>query len=112
VAKPPESEQVTAAKRLLMSYDYVVLKRVSYQRGQQRIHVAEAVCEYAEQANLGTQRWARGLCDQINFLRDRVSYLYGAAIEAGATPERLSGPNTAVLTELDAIDTQDQEGPE
>lgn len=79
------------AKATLEAAGYVVLKRESYRRAQERQRVAQALLESEKRNTEGVRDWAfRALDEQIR-LSDRLTFVYGVARAHGATVDELSG---------------------
>ena len=79
------------AKAVMEQSGYVVLKRESYRRAQERQRVAEALLGSEKRHNEDTRAWAfRALDEQVR-LSDRLTFVYGVARAYGATVEELSG---------------------
>lgn len=85
--------QIEEAKSLLKAEGYVVLKEKSYRQAQERQRVAEALRAAEERATEHAREWARDCLAEERRLADRLTFLYGKAIEHGATMEELAGPN-------------------
>lgn len=106
---PTEVRTIDAAKNLLDSYGFVVLRENSYRQAQERQRVAHARAAWETEMRESVDRWAREeLCPEIRALRERVTFLYGAALAAGCTDSDLRGHDGAVVEELDAIDAADE----
>ncbi|QQM15293.1 hypothetical protein SEA_POUND_135 [Mycobacterium phage Pound] len=82
---------IEEAKDLLKLNGYVVLKEKSYRQAQERQRAAEAYMRCEEEAAEHARAWARDCFAEQRRLADRCTFLYGAAIAAGATPEELRG---------------------
>jgi hypothetical protein len=78
------------AKQLLKDAGYVVLKEKSYRQAQERQRVAECYRDAEIRAADSARAWARDCLAEERRLRDRCSFLYGAARAAGCTAEELS----------------------
>lgn len=88
----PTDREISIAKQILTASGHVVLKAKSYQHAQERQRVAQALAEWETRERRSIQRWAYDeLCPEIRSLRERVTFLYGAARAAGCTVEDLSG---------------------
>ncbi|AGS82437.1 hypothetical protein SEA_YEET_137 [Mycobacterium phage Yeet] len=79
------------ARELLEDNGYVVLRAKSYRQAQERQRVAEVYRRCEEEAAEHARAWARDCLAEQRRLADRCTFLYGAAIAAGATPEELRG---------------------
>ena len=93
---------VEQAKALLESNGFVVLRAKSYRQAQERQRVAEALREYAEQEAEQTRRWALDCLGEERRLRDRCTFLYGAATRRGATADELAGDYGRSVTTKEA----------
>lgn len=82
---------IEEAKKLLVDNGYVVLKQKSYRQAQERQRVAEALRECAEEGAAHARAWAKDCLVEERRLRDRCTFLYGAALARGATPTELRG---------------------
>lgn len=71
---------------------YVCVKAKSYRQAQERQRVAEALRAAEEEAAEHARAWARGCLTEERQLRDRCTFLYGAARAHGATVDELRGP--------------------
>lgn len=110
MAELTDQEQlgIDIARRLLGSHGYVVLRAKSYRQAQERQRVAEALRRSEEQAAEHARAWARECLTEQRRLAERCTFLYGAAIAAGATRRDLSGDG-GVIDELDRIDQNDEQ---
>jgi hypothetical protein len=70
---------------------YVVLRAKSYRLAEERRRIAECRTEWAERDAEHAREWAREAWREHRRLADRCTFLYGAAIEHGATQEGLGG---------------------
>lgn len=77
------------AKQFLKQRGYVVLKEKSYRQAQERQRVAECYKESEIRAAESARSWARNCLDEERRLRDRCTFLYGAARAAGCTVKEL-----------------------
>ncbi|MBU8819569.1 hypothetical protein KL864_27155 [Mycolicibacterium goodii] len=102
-----EQDAITDARLLLESYGYVVLREKSYRQAQERQRVAEALRRAAEEDAERARQWALNCLEAERRLFERCTFLYGAAIAAGATPDDLRGHDGRVLDQLDVIDNED-----
>lgn len=82
---------VDDAKAFLKEAGYVVLKEKSYRQAQERQRVAECYKESEIRAAESARAWARDCLAEERRLRDRCTFLYGAARAAGCTVEELRG---------------------
>lgn len=87
---PPE-EDVAAARTLLESRGYVVLKAGSHRRSKERRRLAEARERWAQETVEHTRRWAEDAFAEQRRLSDRLTHVYGVARAHGATVEELAG---------------------
>ncbi|MCG7607158.1 hypothetical protein [Mycobacterium sp. CnD-18-1] len=78
-----------AAKSLLESEGYVVLRRKSYEAAQRRQHAAECYKDAEIRAAESARAWALDCLTEERRLRDRCTFLYGVAKSMGATDEQL-----------------------
>lgn len=86
------TDQIDAAKKLLADNGFAVLRAKSYHQARERQRVAEARRHYAEESEERTYRWVRDqLSGEIRELRERCTFLYGAARAHGATVDELRG---------------------
>jgi hypothetical protein len=89
---PNMQDNIDAAKNLLSQHDYIVHKNKSWRQLIERVRVAEALRNAAEQHEKHTRRWAQTeLHNQIRDLQARCAFLYGAARAHGASIEELAG---------------------
>lgn len=103
----PESFDIANARQLLEANGYVVLREKSYRAAQERQRVAQVRQQCAEEDAEHARAWARDCLKEERRLRDRCTFLYGAARAAGCTENDLRGPDGQVLDQLDAIDNED-----
>ena len=68
-----------------------VLRAASVRSARLRQGRAESRAEYAERDAEHSQRWARDCLAQERALRDRLDFVYGAAVRAGASAADLRG---------------------
>lgn len=78
------------ARDVVESAGYVVLRRKSYEDLRRRLDLARAQVGFEHAAGVSMTRWARDEVAERQRLADRCTFLYGAAIRAGATPEDLA----------------------
>lgn len=87
-----DAAEVDAAKALLESRGFTVLRTKSYRAAQERLRVAVALQEAAEERRRDTEVWVREkLIPEERRLHARLSEVYGAARAAGVSVEALSG---------------------
>lgn len=82
------------ARNLLADLDaagYVVISKRRYREDTDREWGRTAERLSAEDEARSVRGWALGLADDVRHLSGRCSFLYGKAIEHGATPEELTG---------------------
>lgn len=83
---------VTSAKNFLEADGFVVLRTKSHQDAQRRYAIAKSEAQWCRDEMERTQQWAQNeLGGEIRSLRDRCTFLYGAARAAGCTVEELAG---------------------
>jgi hypothetical protein len=87
--KTYDDEAVEDARALLKQAGYVVLKEKSYRQAQERQRVAECYKESEIRAAESARAWAHDCLTEERRLRDRCTFLYGAARAAGCTVEEL-----------------------
>lgn len=79
-------------RQQLTEAGWTVLRTSSYRAAQTRQRVADARAEAA----IDNQNWLREMlekeCAETRRLRERLTFVYGVAIEHGATREELVGP--------------------
>lgn len=84
--------ELEGAKAVLAAYGYVAITARSHRDAQRRHAIARHEAQWCREELARTQRWAeQDLGAEIRTLRDRVTFLYGAAIAAGATRDELAG---------------------
>lgn len=75
-----------------MAADDVTLRAKSYASLLRRLAIARHEAQWCREEMERTQRWAQqDLGTEIRLLRDRVTFLYVAAVAAGASREDLAG---------------------
>jgi hypothetical protein len=85
-------EDIAEAREVLEASGHVVLKAKSYRQAQERQRVAEALRDAAERYRESTDRWVRAdIIPENHRLRERCTFLYGAARAHGASAEELRG---------------------
>jgi hypothetical protein len=82
---------VQQARALLEAEGYVVLRAKSYRQAEERRRVAENRARWADESAEHAREWAREAWREHRRLADRCTFLYGAAIQHGATQEGLGG---------------------
>lgn len=82
---------IEAAKELLASEGYVVLKEKSYRAAQERQRIAQCRAEWAERDMESSRQWARDAYEEQRRLGTRLGLLYGLAQALGATEDQLRG---------------------
>lgn len=70
---------------------WVVMRPKSHRALLERVRRAENSVQWAEHGAESARAWARDCLQQERELRDRCTYLYGAARAYGATVEELGG---------------------
>jgi hypothetical protein len=86
------SDELLEAQNCLAANGCVVLTTKAYHAAQRRHVIARHEAQWCRDELARTQRWAeQDLGLEIRRLRERVTFLYGAAIAAGATREELAG---------------------
>jgi hypothetical protein len=87
----PTNREVEIAKKILVETGHVVLRAKSHQDAQRRYAIATSEAQWYRDELARTQRWAeQDLGAEIRRLRDRCTFLYGAARVAGCTPQQLA----------------------
>ncbi len=84
-------DAIAEGRNLLESYGFVVLREKSYRQAQERQRVAECYRDREIEAAESARHWARNCLDEERRIRDRCTFLYGAARAAGCSVEELSG---------------------
>jgi hypothetical protein len=77
------------AKALLVANGYVVLKAKSHREAQLRRRVTEARARWADDDAEHARDWARKCLDEERRLRERLTLVWGLAVEHGATLDEL-----------------------
>lgn len=85
------SVDIEGMKAYLKLAGYVVLKEKSYRQAQERQRVAECYRDSEIRAAESARAWARDCIAEERRLGARCTFLYGKAIEHGATIEELRG---------------------
>lgn len=87
----PTAREIAIAKTILERTGHVVLREKSYRQAQERQRIAECYRDREIEAADSARAWARNCLDEERRLRDRCTFLYGAARAHGATVEELRG---------------------
>lgn len=87
----PTEHEVDFAKAILKQAGYVVLREKSYRQAQERQRVAECYRDSEIRAAESARAWAVDCLTEERRLRDRCTFLYGAAMARGASVEELRG---------------------
>ena len=87
----PTAREVEIARAIMERAGYVVLKAKSYRQAQERQRIAECYRDREIEAADSARAWARDCLNEERRLRDRCTFLYGAARAHGATVEELRG---------------------
>lgn len=90
-------DDVTAAKELLETSGYVVLKAKSYRAAQERQRITRVLRESAEREAVMARQWAYDCLARERRLAERVTEMWGLAVRHGATAADLAALNAAVV---------------
>lgn len=85
-----EQHNITISREFLEARGFVVLREKSYRRAQERQRMAEVRYQDEVERRLSHESWVRDeLFTELRSLRERCTFLYGAARAAGCSAEEL-----------------------